>query len=50
LIDEATDAGKRLSIHVERFNPAMRLYERLGFRAVAEEGVYLRLEREPAVR
>ena len=45
LVAEADDAGKVLSIHVERQNPALRLYERLGFRAVADEGVYLRLER-----
>jgi ribosomal protein S18 acetylase RimI-like enzyme len=44
LIAEAREAGKVLSIHVERQNRAMRLYERLGFRPVAEEGVYLRLE------
>ena len=44
LIDEARDARKLLSIHVERQNPAMRLYHRLGFRAVADEGVYQRLE------
>jgi ribosomal protein S18 acetylase RimI-like enzyme len=31
---------KRVSIHVERFNPALRLYERLGFRPVADRGVY----------
>ena len=44
LMDEAREAGKLLSIHVERQNPAMRLYRRLGFRPAAEEGVYLRLE------
>jgi hypothetical protein len=31
-------------IHVERFNPALRLYERLGFRQVEDKGVYLFLE------
>src|SRR5215211_5655634 len=29
---EATAAGKPLHIHVERFNPALGLYARLGFR------------------
>lgn len=43
LLDEATAAGKPVSIHVERFNPALRLYARLGFRAVADRGVYLLL-------
>jgi GNAT superfamily N-acetyltransferase len=41
LQDEARSAGKSLTIHVERFNPALRLYERLGFRQVEDKGVYL---------
>jgi ribosomal protein S18 acetylase RimI-like enzyme len=44
LLDEARTAQKRVSIHVERFNPALRLYQRLGFREVADRGVYLLLE------
>ena len=49
LIEEADERGVKTSIHVERFNPAQRLYARLGFRAVAEAGgVYLLLERPPA--
>jgi GNAT superfamily N-acetyltransferase len=44
LQDEARDAGKPLRIHVERFNPALRLYERLGFTPIADRGVYLFLE------
>lgn len=31
-------------MHVERFNQAQRLYQRLGFREIADEGVYLLLE------
>jgi ribosomal protein S18 acetylase RimI-like enzyme len=38
---EAKADGKGLSIHVERFNPALRLYERLGFQQVEDKGVYL---------
>lgn len=45
LIDESTAAGKPLSIHVEKQNPAMALYRRLGFRAVGEVGVYDLMER-----
>ena len=41
---EAALARKPLRIHVERFNPAMRLYERLGFQPIADRGVYLFLE------
>jgi GNAT superfamily N-acetyltransferase len=41
---EATTVGKPLRIHVERFNPALSLYARLGFRMVEDRGVYLFLE------
>jgi ribosomal protein S18 acetylase RimI-like enzyme len=47
LFDEADAAGKRVTIHVERFNPALGLYERLGFAVSADRGVYLLLERLP---
>lgn len=48
LLAEGRAAAKPVRIHVERFNPALRLYERLGFRAVADRGVYLFLEWSPA--
>ena len=41
---EAAAAGKPLRIHVERFNPALRLYERLGFGQIADRGVYWFME------
>jgi ribosomal protein S18 acetylase RimI-like enzyme len=42
---EAAESGRPLTIHVERFNPALRLYERLGFRIAGEQGpVYLFME------
>jgi|ERR1043166_8335520 ribosomal protein S18 acetylase RimI-like enzyme len=44
LQEEAKAAGKKLSIHVEQFNPARRLYERMGFKQVEEKGVYLLME------
>ena len=40
VLDEGTRTGKAVTIHVERFNPALRLYQRLGFRHVDEHGVY----------
>ena len=40
LLDEAAAAGKAVTIHVEKFNPALTLYRRLGFVAAGEEGVY----------
>ena len=48
LLDEGACTGKRVSIHVERNNPALRLYERLGFAPVEDRGVYLLLEATPA--
>ena len=47
LIAEAERRRTRLTIHVERQNPALRLYERLGFRLAEDKGVYLFLERLP---
>jgi ribosomal protein S18 acetylase RimI-like enzyme len=48
LMDECSAAAKRLTIHVERMNPAMSLYLRLGFREVADRGVYAMMEWSPA--
>jgi RimJ/RimL family protein N-acetyltransferase len=48
LFAEADASGRKTSIHVEIFNPARRLYERLGFVQAAERGVYLLMERQPS--
>lgn len=47
LQEEARAAAKALSIHVEKFNPARRLYERLGFRVKEDKGVHLLMEWHP---
>ncbi len=47
VLAEAAAAAKPVQIHVERFNPAQRLYGRLGFRQIADQGVYLQLEWSP---
>jgi ribosomal protein S18 acetylase RimI-like enzyme len=44
LLDEAASTDKCVSIHVEQLNPAMRLYERLGFRLVQDGGIYKQME------
>ena len=44
---EGDESGRKVSIHVEIFNPARRLYERLGFVQAGEHGVYLLMERHP---
>lgn len=41
LQNEAAAAGKPLSIHVETFNPALHLYERLGFKVIEDKGLHL---------
>jgi GNAT superfamily N-acetyltransferase len=50
LLDEAARAAKAVTIHVEKFNPAMSLYRRLGFVAAGEEGAYDLMRWEPAAR
>jgi ribosomal protein S18 acetylase RimI-like enzyme len=47
LMDEAIEMDKRMSIHVERENRALSLYERLGFAPAGETDVYLRMEWDP---
>lgn len=48
LLAEAEAAGKPLTIHVEKYNPAMRLYQRLGFTPISECGPYDLMEWRPA--
>ena len=48
LINEATDQKKTITIHVEHYNPAMRLYERLGFTKIEDQGVYDLMEWRPS--
>lgn len=45
LIAEAVGRAVPVRIHVERNNPALGLYRRLGFREIGDEGVYLFMER-----
>ena len=47
LLDEADAAGRPVLAHVEKTNPARRLYARLGFEAFADDGVYLDIRRPP---
>jgi GNAT superfamily N-acetyltransferase len=45
LLDWADASGLRVTLHVEPFNPAYRMYRRLGFAYVRSTGVYHFLER-----
>ncbi|HVR40296.1 MAG TPA: GNAT family N-acetyltransferase [Thermoanaerobaculia bacterium] len=44
ILDEAAASSRAVKIYVEHFNPAMRLYERLGFRHIDTNGVYHLME------
>jgi GNAT superfamily N-acetyltransferase len=48
LLDEADAAGLPVLAHVDKTNPARRLYARLGFETVADDGVRLEIRRPPS--
>jgi ribosomal protein S18 acetylase RimI-like enzyme len=47
LLDEATEARKPIKLNVWQSNPAKRLYERMGFLATEEAGVYCEMWWKP---
>lgn len=47
LLDEGRERGLPVTIHVERDNAALRLYRRLGFRVLDDEGIYYLMEWRP---
>ena len=47
LLEEAERTRKPVLIYVEQFNPAQRLYQRLGFVKVEEVGVYWKMRWTP---
>jgi ribosomal protein S18 acetylase RimI-like enzyme len=48
LFAEGRASSRSVSVHVEQFNPAKTLYERLGFKEINENGPYLLMEWQPA--
>jgi ribosomal protein S18 acetylase RimI-like enzyme len=48
ILDQADHLKSKVILYVENYNPALRLYERLGFRRIAEEAGYEMMERLPA--
>jgi ribosomal protein S18 acetylase RimI-like enzyme len=50
LLAEAARDGKPFRIHVEKFNRAQRLYKRLGFTILDDDGAYLFMEWRPEAR
>lgn len=43
LLDEAAGTGKSVQLHVVTTNPAVGLYQRLGFSTVDDDGAYLEM-------
>jgi GNAT superfamily N-acetyltransferase len=49
LMDEAAGRNWAMSLHVETFNPARKLYDRLGFVEISEQGFHHEMSwRDPA--
>jgi ribosomal protein S18 acetylase RimI-like enzyme len=49
ILEEGKNQNLPVTIHVERFNPALHLYERLGFRQMEDKGVYYLMECTPMI-
>ncbi len=49
LLAEAAAARKPVRLHVLKSNPALRLYERLGFSRVGDQSMYFEMLFQPAV-
>lgn len=50
LIEQAAAETRAVTLHVEKNNPAQRLYARLGFKGAGEHGVYDLLRLDPPLR
>ena len=50
LLARAEARGLAVGLHVEGDNPALRLYRRLGFEVVGENGVYLKMHKPAAAQ
>jgi ribosomal protein S18 acetylase RimI-like enzyme len=47
LIEQCSQTGAVLKLQVLQNNPALRLYERLGFLRTGEDQMYIQMERDP---
>lgn len=47
ILEQGREAGKPVRIHVEKNNPALRLYSRLGFESIEDQGVYYLMQWTP---
>ena len=48
VLSRAREAGKPVRIYVETLNPSRRLFERLGFKVIEEDGLNVLLECRPS--
>lgn len=48
LLDQATQSGAQVVLHVDKQNRARRLYQRLGFETIGDDGVYFKMKWSPA--
>jgi ribosomal protein S18 acetylase RimI-like enzyme len=48
LLREAEQSNKNVLIYVETFNPGLGLFERVGFKRIAEEGINFLMKYQPA--
>lgn len=49
LLNETENANNSIRLHVERFNPALRWYEKLGFKTVNVGPIYLEMVHSPVL-
>lgn len=49
ILKEGAKSNRPVTIYVERHNPALHLYERLGFRQVSDQGVHLFMKWLPPI-
>jgi len=49
ILEDGAESNRPVTIHVEQFNPALHLYERLGFRQVSDLGAYSFMKWLPAI-
>jgi ribosomal protein S18 acetylase RimI-like enzyme len=47
LIHECATAGVILKLQVLKLNPALRLYQRLGFTTTGEDQMYMQMQLDP---
>ena len=50
VMEEAARAGKPITIYLENFSPSLRLFKRLGFQQVEEDGFQLLLKKFPEAK